>query len=84
MLPVFLLTETSLSFLGVGLQEPEASWGSLLAEAANINLLQSSAALVILAPAFAITFFVLGTRLIGNGLEKFSQTVEAGNGLTEG
>ncbi len=84
MLPVFLLTETSLSFLGVGLQEPEASWGSLLAEAADINLLQSSAALVILTPAFTITFFVLGTRLIGNGLEKLSQTVEQRSGQTEG
>jgi len=83
-LPVFLLTETSLSFLGVGLQEPEASWGSLLAEAADINLLQSGAALVILTPAFTITFFVLGTRLIGNGLEKLSQTVEQRSGQTEG
>ncbi|HYP54014.1 MAG TPA: ABC transporter permease, partial [Pyrinomonadaceae bacterium] len=33
MLPAFLLTETAVSFLGVGVQEPEPSWGNMLAEA---------------------------------------------------
>src|SRR5262249_51147915 len=34
-LPAFLIAETALSFLGVGLQEPEASWGSLLTAVDN-------------------------------------------------
>jgi len=75
MLPAFLLAETSLSFLGVGLQEPEASWGNLLADAANLTLLERHEAWPILAPAFVITVFVLGVRLIGRGLERFDEAV---------
>lgn len=68
LLPAFLLTETSLSFLGVGLQEPEASWGNMLTTASNVTLLTSQP-FVILAPAFAIFFFVLGVRLLSDGLK---------------
>ncbi|HEY0080417.1 MAG TPA: ABC transporter permease [Pyrinomonadaceae bacterium] len=68
MLPAFLLAETSLSFLGVGLQEPEPSWGNMLAEASDINLLQRGHALTMLTPALAIFLFVLGVRLVGDGL----------------
>lgn len=69
LLPAFLLTETSLSFLGVGLQEPEASWGNMLMAAGDITLL-SNQPLLILSPAFAIFIFVLGVRLLGDGLQK--------------
>jgi peptide/nickel transport system permease protein len=69
MLPAFLLVETSLSFLGVGLQEPEASWGNMLAQAGDITLLGEQPGLLLL-PALAIFFFVLGVHLIGNDLKK--------------
>lgn len=75
MLPAFLLSETALSFLGVGLQEPEASWGNLLTEATNISLLERNDAWPLLAPAFVITFFVLATRLLGSGLERLGKSV---------
>jgi peptide/nickel transport system permease protein len=65
-----LLAETALSFLGVGLQEPEASWGNMLIAASDLTLLESSHALRILSPAIAITLFVLGVRLLSNGLEE--------------
>jgi peptide/nickel transport system permease protein len=68
MLPFFLLTETALSFLGVGLQEPEASWGNMLAEAVDITLLRRSP-FELLSPAVAIFIFVLGVRLLGDGLK---------------
>jgi peptide/nickel transport system permease protein len=68
MLPYFLLTETALSFLGVGLQEPEASWGNMLAAAGDSNLLRSHP-FTLLAPAFAIFVFVLGVRLLSDGLK---------------
>ncbi len=68
-IPAFLLLETTLSFLGVGLQEPEASWGSLLAAVDN-KLFRRGHALAELSPAIAITFFVLGMRLLSAGLEK--------------
>jgi peptide/nickel transport system permease protein len=68
MLPAFLLAETALSFLGVGLQEPEASWGNMLAAAADPTLLAQQP-LVLLSPAFAIFLFVLGVRLLSDGLK---------------
>ena len=36
-IPVMILSETSLSFLGVGLRPPVVSWGVLLQEAQNIR-----------------------------------------------
>ena len=75
MLPAFLLAETSLSFLGVGLQEPEASWGNLLSEASNITLLERSESWPLLTPALVIMGFVLGIRLLGKGLESNSETI---------
>lgn len=68
MLPFFLLTETALSFLGVGLQEPEPSWGNMLAEATDITLLRNHP-FELLTPAVAIFVFVLGVRLLGEGLK---------------
>src|SRR5262245_55547904 len=68
-LPAFLIAETALSFLGVGLQEPEASWGSLLT-AVDSNLFKRGHTLAELSPAMAITLFVFGVRLLGDGLEK--------------
>jgi peptide/nickel transport system permease protein len=69
MLPFFLLTETALSFLGVGLQEPEASWGNMLAAAGDITQL-SNHPFELLSPAAAIFLFVLGARLLGDGLKR--------------
>lgn len=68
-LPSFLLAETALSFLNVGLQEPEASLGSLLTAVDN-KLFSRGHALAELSPALAITLFVFGVRLLGDGLEK--------------
>jgi peptide/nickel transport system permease protein len=68
-LPAFLLTETALSFLGVGLQEPEASWGSLLTSVES-NLFKRGHAWAEFSPALAITLFVLGARLFSDGLGK--------------
>ncbi len=72
MIPTFLLAEVTLSFLGVGLQEPEPSWGNLLAQASDLQLLQSQP-FVMLSPAAAIFFFVLGVRLVSDGLKKVYQ-----------
>lgn len=69
MLPAFLLAETALSYLGVGVQEPEVSWGKMLEEASNLSLLRAQP-LVLLSPAVAIFLFVLGVRLLTNGLRR--------------
>ncbi len=63
MLPAFLLAEIALSFLGVGLQEPEPSLGNMLSSASDLTLLRRSPFLL-LSPAIVIFLFVLGIRLI--------------------
>jgi peptide/nickel transport system permease protein len=67
-LPSFLLAETALSFLGVGLQEPEPSWGNMLAAASDLTQLQAQP-FILLAPAFAILVLVIGVRLISEGMK---------------
>lgn len=68
-LPMFILVETSLSFLGVGLQEPEVSWGTMLTSATDINQLQKNY-LLLLSPAIALVALTASFRLLGNGLQK--------------
>ncbi len=69
-LPAFLLAEVALSFLGVGLQEPVPSLGNMLAAAADITQLRSRPALL-LSPAIAIFLFIMGVRLMADGLDRF-------------
>lgn len=75
MLPAFLLAEIALSFLGVGLQEPEPSLGNMLSVAGDLTGLRASP-FVLLSPAIAIFLFVFGIRLLGwrkNKNEVFSR-----------
>jgi peptide/nickel transport system permease protein len=67
-LPLFLLAEAALSFLGVGLQEPEPSLGNMLAAAGDVTLLRNSP-FELLSPAIAIFVFVFGVRLLSDGLK---------------
>jgi peptide/nickel transport system permease protein len=69
MLPAFLLAETALSFLGVGVQEPQPSWGSMLAAASDLQRLQREP-LVLLSPAIGIFLFVFGVRLVGDAVRE--------------
>jgi peptide/nickel transport system permease protein len=66
-LPAFLLAETALSFLGVGLQEPEASWGKLLADLDG-KIFKRGHPLAEFSPALVLMLFVFGARLLGDGL----------------
>lgn len=68
-LPAFLLAESALSFLGVGLQEPEPSLGNMLSAANDMTQLGEHPFLI-LSPAIVIFIFVLGIRLISNGLKE--------------
>lgn len=62
LLPYFLLSEVALSYLGVGLQEPEPSLGNMLAAAGDITQLTRQPFLL-LSPAIAIFVFVLAIRI---------------------
>jgi peptide/nickel transport system permease protein len=64
LLPTFLLAEVALSYLGVGLQEPEPSLGNMLTAASDLDQLRSQP-LSVLSPAVAVLLFTLGIRLIG-------------------
>ncbi|OWQ86286.1 peptide ABC transporter permease [Roseateles aquatilis] len=60
-----ILAEAGLSYLGLGTQPPQASWGRLLAEA---QTLMFEAPQLAIAPGVAITLAVLGLNLLGDGL----------------
>jgi peptide/nickel transport system permease protein len=60
-----ILAEAALSYLGLGAQPPQASWGRMLAEAQNV--LYNAPALAIY-PGVAIALSVLGLNLLGDGL----------------
>jgi peptide/nickel transport system permease protein len=64
LLPAFLLAEVALSYLGVGLQEPEPSLGNMLTAASDLDQLRLQP-FSVLSPALAVLFFTLGIRLIG-------------------
>jgi peptide/nickel transport system permease protein len=64
LLPTFLLAEVALSYLGVGLQEPEPSLGNMLTAASDLDQLGSQP-FSVLSPALVVLFFTLGVRLIG-------------------
>lgn len=65
-IPGMILAETSLSFLGLGLQPPVVSWGVLLQDAQNIRSVSSAPWL--LTPAAAVIVSVLTLNFLGDGL----------------
>lgn len=60
-----ILAEAALSYLGLGTQPPQPSWGRMLAEA---QTLMFQAPLLALWPGVAIALAVLGLNLLGDGL----------------
>ncbi len=65
-IPVMIVTETSLSFLGLGMRPPAISWGVMLQEAQNIQTLALAPWLLI--PGVAVIIAVLIFNLVGDGL----------------
>ncbi len=65
-IPGMILAETALSFLGLGLQAPIVSWGTLLQEAQNIRTLATAPWL--LAPGICVVVIILALNFFGDGL----------------
>jgi peptide/nickel transport system permease protein len=65
-IPAIIISETSLSFLGLGLRPPAISWGVLLQDAQNIQALVISPWLLI--PSFAVIVAVLAFNFMGDGV----------------
>jgi ABC-type dipeptide/oligopeptide/nickel transport system permease subunit len=61
-----IVIEAGLSFLGVGVQPPQPSWGLMIKE--NYNFIITQNPVLALAPGFAIILLVLAFNLLGNGL----------------
>jgi peptide/nickel transport system permease protein len=61
-----IVIEAGLSFLGVGVQPPQPSWGLMIKE--NYNFIITHNPMLALAPGFAIMLLVLAFNLLGNGL----------------
>jgi peptide/nickel transport system permease protein len=61
-----IVIEAGLSFLGVGVQPPQPSWGLMIKE--NYNFIITHNPMLALAPGFAIMIIVMAFNLLGNGL----------------
>jgi len=70
MVPVMMLEESFLSFIGLGVRDPQASWGSLLSEGADLlNPVQFRWWLVIF-PAAALSCTLLSLQSLAEGLRR--------------
>ncbi len=65
--PGYILGEVFLSFLGVGVQEPAASWGNMLSQANSLRVL-SDYRWLLYAPGAAIFLTVMAFNFLGDGL----------------
>lgn len=65
-IPAIILSESFLSFLGIGIQEPLVSWGTMMREAQSLQTLGSNPWLMW--PALFIVIAVVGFNFLGDGL----------------
>ena len=65
-LPAMIISETALSFLGLGLRPPAISWGVLLQQAQNVQTVAISPWLLL--PALPVILVILAFNFLGDGL----------------
>jgi peptide/nickel transport system permease protein len=65
-IPTNILFEAALSFLGVGVQPPDPSWGAMIADATKIF---DTAPWYMIFPGAALLLTVLAFNLLGDGLQ---------------
>jgi peptide/nickel transport system permease protein len=65
-IPSMILGETALSFLGLGLRPPIISWGVMLNEAQNLNVVVLYPWLML--PVVPVIFVILAFNFLGDGL----------------
>ena len=66
---ISIIAESSLSYLGIGIPPPNASWGNMLGEATS-GVFKPDWWMAV-APGFAITLIVLSSNLMGDALRDF-------------
>ena len=65
-IPAMIISETSLSFLGLGLRPPAISWGVLLQQGQNVQAIAISPWLLI--PAVPVIIVIVAFNFMGDGL----------------
>ena len=65
MLAIDMLTEAALSFLSIGVQEPNASWGTIILNGQELLYTRPAVAI---APGIAIALTVLALNVLGDGI----------------
>jgi peptide/nickel transport system permease protein len=65
-IPVMIINETTLSFLGLGIRPPAISWGVLLQEGQNVQTIALAPWLLL--PGLMVIIAVLAFNLVGDGL----------------
>jgi peptide/nickel transport system permease protein len=65
MMALNVLTESSLSFLSIGVQAPDASWGTIIQDGQELLYTRPAVAL---APGIAIALTVLTLNVLGDGI----------------
>lgn len=65
-IPGYILGESALSLLGLGIMEPQSSWGLLLAAAKNYGTVQNAPWLLV--PGFAIFLAIMAWNFFGDGI----------------
>ena len=68
-----VLWEASLSYLGLGVQPPDPSFGSMLREAQNYLAIQPSLAIIV---GVAVSGFILGMNLLGDALGDYFERAD--------
>ena len=65
LMAINMLTESALSFLSIGVQPPDASWGTIIQDGTNLIYTRP---MVAVAPGIAIVLTVLALNLLGDGV----------------
>ena len=72
-----IMLEASLSYVGIGIQPPEASWGNMISDGQQYLV---SAPWLVIAPAVAIMLATVGFSILGDGLrDALDPTLERGD-----
>lgn len=66
-IPTAIFTEAALSFVGVGIMPPQASWGQMVGQASQSGYVQSDPHMLLF-PVIAIGLTMLGFTFLGDGL----------------
>src|SRR5215218_6393458 len=66
-IPTAIFTEAAISFVGVGIRPPQASWGQMVGEASRPSDMQTDPHMLIF-PVIAIGLTMLGFTFLGDGL----------------